>query len=93
MVGLVVDFDDVLIFLKEFYCKNDEYLRFWLKNWNEIKRILYDCGYKDLRELYICLDDFYIIQQDVMEILDVFCRYCGKKGKIKYYYLGLLEKI
>lgn len=94
MEGSISDFEDVLAFSKELYCKNDEHLmRLWPKNWTETKRILQDCGYKDPRELYICLDDSHITLWDVMETPDALCRHCGKKGEIKYYYLGLPEKI
>lgn len=94
MEGSLADFEDVLAFSKELYCKNDEHLmRLWPKNWNETKKILLDCGYKDSRELYICLDDSHITQWDVMETPDALCRHCGKKGAIKYCYLGLPEKI
>ena len=94
MEGLITDFEDVLTFSKELYCKNDEHLmRLWPKNWAETKKVLNDCGYKDPRELYICLDVTHITQWDVMESPDGLCRHCGKKGEIKYYYLGLPEKI
>lgn len=76
----LADFEDVLAFSKELYCKNDEHLmRLWPKNWNETKKILRDYGYKDLRELYICLGDFHVTQWDVMETPDALCRHCGNK--------------
>lgn len=94
MQGSQNDFEDVLIFARDLYCKdNNEIKSLWPKNWSETEKLLKDCGYKDPKELYICLDDSHYATWDVMESSSATCRHCGKHGMIKYYYLGLSDKI
>ena len=58
MQGSVADFEDVLLFSKELFCRNDAELEeLWPSNWWETQKLLKTCGYKDPRELYICLDE------------------------------------
>lgn len=58
MQGSVADFEDVLVFSKELFCRNDAELKeLWPRNWWETQKLLKTCGYKDPRELYICLDE------------------------------------
>ena len=95
MRGSVRDFEDVLAFAKELYCKPPDcnLEEYWPKNWRDTQKLLKDCGYKDPKELFICLDDSHYAQWDVMDSPNATCRYCGKVGKIKYCYLGLCDKI
>lgn len=94
MQGSVADFEDVLVFSKELFCRNDTELKeLWPSNWWETQKLLKTCGYKDPRELYICLDGSHYCHWDVMETPDSLCRHCEKKGSIKYYYLGIGVKI
>lgn len=44
-------------------------------------------------ESYVCLDVSYYCHWDVMESPESRCKYCGKKGTIKYYYLSIADKI
>ena len=94
MQGSLNYFEDVLTYAKDLFCRNDQSLvRYWPKNWRETKKMLNECGYQDPKELFICLDISHYSQWDVMDTPDATCRHCGKKGSIKYYYLGLSDKI
>ena len=58
MQGSVSDFEDVLQFSKELFRRNDSKLKkLWPKDWRETQVLLKKCGYKDPRDLYICLDE------------------------------------
>lgn len=94
MQGSVTDFEDVLRFSKELFCRNDDELKkLWPKDWRETQALLRKCGYKDPKELYICLDESHYCHWDVMESHTAVCKYCGKQGTIKYYYLSISDKI
>lgn len=94
MNGSISDFEDVLQFAKELYCRKDNNLdEKWPRNWQETQSVLKNCGYKAPRELYICLDESHYSQWDVMENAEGKCRHCGKEGSIKFYYLGISDKI
>ena len=94
MNGSVSDFEDVLQFAKELNCRKDSHLEEkWPGNWQETQTVLQNCGYKSPRELYICLDESHYTQWDVMENGEDKCRHCGKKGTIKFYYLGISDKV
>lgn len=85
MEGSITDFEDVLTFAKELFCRPDNRLAtYWPKNWTQTVHILRDCGYKDPKELYICLDDSHNTQWDVVQTSDAPCRNCGKKGAITW---------
>ena len=53
MLGSVRDFEDVLAFAKELYCKPPDcnLEEYWPKNWRDTRKLLKDCGYKDPKEL------------------------------------------
>jgi len=94
MQGSHKDFEDVLDLARDLYCKeNNEVKLLWPKNWRQTEKLLKDYGYKDPKELYICLDESHLASWDVMESPLATCRYCGKIGSIKYYYIGLSDKI
>ena len=94
MQGSISDFEDILQFAKELYCRNDSHLdEKWLRHWQETQSVLKRCGYKAPKEFFICLDDSHYSQWDVMESAEAKCRHCRKKGTIKYYYLGISNKI
>lgn len=94
MKGSIADFEDILQFAKDLYCRNEIQLAdLWPKDWRETQSVLRKCGYEDPKELYICLDDSHYCQWDVMEDKEALCRYCKKAGSIKYYYLGISQKI
>ena len=94
MQGSVSDFEDILQFSKELFCRNDSKLKkLWPKDWREMQVLLKKCGYKDPTELYICLDESHYCHWDVMESPEALCKYCGNKGTIKYYYLSIKDKL
>lgn len=77
MKGSIADFEDVLQFAKDLYCRNEIQLAdLWPKDWRETQSVLRKCGYEDPKELYICLDDSHYCQWDVMENKEALCRYC-----------------
>ena len=93
MQGSINDIEDVLRFSKDMFCRNDQSLKsLWPKNWRDTEKLLKEFGYKGPRELAICLDESHPGQYDVMGP-NAKCRHCGKSGTIKYYYLGLSDKI
>lgn len=88
------DFEEVLSFVKDLFCRsNESFIAYWLRNWREIVAFFKEFGYKELKEFSICFDESYFCYWDVMDFFNVICRYCGKNGKIKYYYFGFSEKI
>ena len=94
MNGSHYDISDALELAKDLYCGNDSNLKnMWPKNWKETETLLKENGYRDPKELYVCLDNSHYAQWDVMDSPIATCRFCNKKGAIKYYYLGLPYKI
>ena len=96
MQGSRKDFVDVLEFAEKFSRNGDreDTMRAkWPKSWRETEMILKKCGYSDPQEYYICLDPSHYSKWDIMLSSDDRCKYCGKSGSIKYYYLGLPDKI
>ena len=70
-----------------------ELTKYLPKNWRETEKLLKECGCQNPKELFVCLDESHPTQWDVLEDLGALCCHCGKKGSIKYYYLGLCDKI
>ena len=94
MQGSLNDFEDVLQYAKKLFCRSDcELTKHWPKNWRETEKLLNEHGYQNPKELFVCLDGRHYTQWDVVEDPNALCRHCGKKGSIKYYYLGLSDKI
>lgn len=97
MQGSHKDFVDVLEFAEKLYSRNydgEQPVKYmWPKSWRETEMILKKCGYSDPKEYYICLDQSHYSKWDVMLNSEDSCKYCGKSGNIKYYYLGLPDKV
>lgn len=49
----------------------------WLRDWEIVKRYLVKLGYQDVKEYFICLDEFYKRYWDIMDKKIDICRYCG----------------
>lgn len=78
----------------------------WPSSWEEAQIILKRAGYEDPKEYHVCFcrkkakgkksggkKYVYSGKWDIMEGKKQTCKHCGRKGKIKYYYLGLETKI
>lgn len=80
----------------------------WPKSWSEVQSLLKDEGFTDPKEYYICIcrDETsftrngkttkkykYSRKWGIMESKYELCPNCKKCGYIKYYYLGLHEKL
>ena len=50
-------------------------------------------SYENPQEFFICLDDSHDANYDIMDSKDTRCSFCGKPGAIKYYYLGVPQKV
>ncbi|EDO34546.1 predicted protein [Nematostella vectensis] len=80
----------------------------WPKSWSEVQSLLKEEGFTDPKEYYICIcraeksftrngkttkKYLYSRKWGIMESKNELCPNCGKCGYIKYYYLGLHEKL
>ena len=80
----------------------------WPKNWNEVQLLLKEEGFEDAKEYFICFcrTEKVITRNDkthtkfvysgnfsVMDNKNACCTKCEKKGYLKYYYLGLENKV
>ena len=78
------------------------------KNWSAARLLLKEEGFSDAKEYYICIcreskemtrkgktttKYQYSRSWSVMESKSDLCAHCGKHGYIKYYYLGLNDKV
>jgi len=96
MHGSFNDIEDVLTFAKDLFFRNDcdhSALNYWPRNWRETEKLLKEFDYKGPKEYFICLDESHPCHWDLMDSPTSTCRHCGKPGSIKYYYLGLSDKI
>ena len=97
MQGSLHDFEDVLTFAKDLLFRNDHNnssaLDYWPKNWRETEKLLKEFDYKGPKEYFICLHESHPCHWDLMDSSMSTCKHCGRHGSIKYYYLGLSEKI
>ena len=90
------DFEDVLTFAKDLFFHIDHdhpALKYWPRNWRESEKLLKEFGYKAPKEYFICLHESHPCHWDLMDSPSSTCKYCGRTGSIKYYYLGLSDKI
>lgn len=85
-------------------CDMDIVNSVWPTSWDEAQTILKKEGYENPKEYYVCFcrkkarkssgkGHVYNGKWDIMENKNQACRNCGRKGKIKYYYLGLKSKV
>ena len=78
----------------------------WPSSWEEAQIILRRAGYENPKEYYVCFcrkkakgkksggkKHLYNGKWDIMDGKKQTCKHCGRKGKIKYYYLGLETKV
>lgn len=96
MHGSCNDFEEVLTFAKDlFFCNdcNRSALNYWPRNWRETEKLLKEFDYRGPKEYFICLDGSHPCHWDLMESPSSLCKHCGRPGSIKYYYLGLSDKI
>lgn len=94
MTSSVTDIEKLLKYAKDLYCKGDCNLeKYWPSNWRETEKLLKDVGYENPQQYFICLDNSHPANYDIMDNKRSCCRFCGKHGTIKYYYLGLPQKI
>ena len=94
MTSSVTDIEKLLKYAKDLYCKGDCNLeKYWPSNWRVTEKLLKDVGYENPQEYFICLDNSHPANYDIMDNKGSCCRFCGKHGAIKYYYLGLPQKI
>ena len=97
MQGSLHDFEDVLTFAKDLLFRNDHNnsfaLDYWPKNWRETEKLLKEFDYKGPKEYFICLHESHPCHWDLVDSSMSPCKHCGRHGSIKYYYLGLNEKI
>lgn len=94
MPSSVTGIEKLLKYGKELYCKGDcSFEKYWPSNWRETEKLLKDLGYENSQEFFICLDDSDYANYDIMDKEDSCCRFCGKPGVIRYYYLGLPQKV
>ncbi|KAJ7391176.1 hypothetical protein OS493_019307 [Desmophyllum pertusum] len=57
MQGSLNDFEEVLIFAKDLFCRSNQSLTaYWPKNWRETEKLLKEYGYQEPKEFTICLD-------------------------------------
>lgn len=83
-------------------------LTLWPKNWIKVQTLLKEEGYEDAKLYYICIcrehqektrsgksyvKVSYSGKYSVLGNKDDLCPHCGKKGYLKYYYLGLCTKV
>ena len=94
MHGSHSDFNDLLEFARDLYCKDDVGLRQkWPKDYRAAKKLLYDLGFVDAKIYFVCLDDSHHANWDLLDNSTQQCKYCGKPGTIKFYYSSIKDKI
>lgn len=96
MHGLCNDFEDVLTLAKDLLFHNDcnrSALNYWPRNWRETEKLLKEFDYRGPKEYFISLDGSHPYHWDLMESPSSLCKHWGRPESIKYYYLGLSDKI
>lgn len=83
-------------------------LTLWPRNWNSVQKLLKEEGYEDAKLFYVCFcwnekeqtrngktskKIVYTGNYSILENKDDLCIHCGKKGYLKYYYLGMSTKV
>ena len=102
MGGSLNNFEKLLLMARSMYCKGaslnqdidvEEVVTKWPKTWVDARKHLVDVGCKDAKEFLICLSEDHTSKWDLLEKRSDECQYCGQKGTIPYYYLGLETKV
>ena len=100
MNGSQKSFMNILQYGKELYYKNHSddgpsSAKYWPNSWQSSMRLLREHGYKEPKQLYICLNTSHPHCYDILNSLQAICKYCGENGStcIKYSYLTLGDKI
>ena len=92
--GSQSDFNDLLEYAKDLYCKKDQVLRKkWPKDYYSAKQLLYQVGHSDPTTYFICLDESHHSNWSLLKDQNEICRFCGKTGTIKAYYMNVKDKI
>jgi hypothetical protein len=92
-------FMNILNYGKDLYLKGKadrmELEQMWPKSWQNAIHLLEKEGYKNPKDLFICLNNCHPCVFDTMESPDSKCRFCENKASscIKYSYLPLKDKI
>lgn len=88
MGGSLSNFEDLLLMARSMYCKGaslnddaEEVAAKWPQTW------------ADAKEYFICLSEEHLCQWDLIEKKSDECQFCGERGTIPYYYLGLEKKV
>ena len=100
MGGSLSNFEDLLLMARSMYCKGaslnddaEELAAKWPRTWADAKKHLMNVGFKDAKEYFICLSEEHPCQWDLLEKKSDECQFCGERGTIPYYYLGLETKV
>lgn len=88
------------------FCDQDVVDCVWPNSWSAAQEILKRVGYEDPKEYFICFcrkkakrpcqakeKHVYTGKWDIMSDRKQRCKHCGRKGKVRYYYLGLEAKV
>ena len=62
-------------------------------SWQSVQKDLKGFGYSQPRLYYICLHSDHPCHYDLLSSDSDFCRYCGRPGTVKYYYLSVIDKL
>lgn len=87
-------FEAILRWGKQLFCKNDPNLAaLFPTTWQECQRVLKDRGFNDCQVYYICLNSDHQCHYCIMNSAEEKCKFCNEPGSIKYYYLGLKDRV
>lgn len=65
----------------------------WPSCWADVLSLLEKVGYSNPRLYWVCLDDSHPFLFGLLSSKDENCPHCGKKGKIPYYYLSVIDYV
>ena len=100
MGGSLSNFEDLLLMARSMYHKRgslnddaEELAAKWPRTWADAKKHLMNVGFKDAKEYFIWLSEEHPCQWDLLEKTSDECQFCGERGTIPCYYLGLETKV